>query len=155
MMPNLPGAGSWARTPLQTNYRGYADKKIGWLVRCVRDAPASPAASPSAQESGHSAPTGNAPTVTYIANEGFLIEAAGKKVLVDALFDSGFGTYLSPPQEALAQMTGAREPFADVDLLLVTHPHGDHFNPKLVVEFLRNQARCRLIAHTQTVDQSA
>jgi uncharacterized protein (TIGR02145 family) len=132
---------------------GWADKKIGWLVRCVREAPASSAASLPAQESRQSAPTDNAPAVTYIANEGFLIEAAGKKVLVDALFDNGFGTYLSPPQEALAQMTGDREPFADVDLLLVTHPHGDHFNPKLVVEFLRSQARCRLIAHTQTVDQ--
>ena len=91
--------------------------------------------------------------VTYVANEGFLIEAAGKKVLVDSLFDTGFDTFLAPSQEVLDQTTGARGPFADVDLLLVTHPHGDHFNPKLVAAHLRNNARCRLIAHTQTVDQ--
>ncbi len=90
--------------------------------------------------------------VTYIANEGFLIQAAEKKVLVDALFDDGFGTYLAPSQELLAQMTGGGAPFAYVDLLLVTHIHGDHFNPKLVVEFLRHHARCRLVAHTQAVD---
>lgn len=91
--------------------------------------------------------------VTYVANEGFLIQAAGKKVLIDALFDNGFGTFLAPSQELLDQMTGARGPFAEVDLLLVTHSHADHFNPKLVVKFLRSNARCQLIAHTQVVDQ--
>jgi L-ascorbate metabolism protein UlaG (beta-lactamase superfamily) len=89
--------------------------------------------------------------VTYIANEGFLIQAGGKKVLVDALFD-GQTRYLGPSPELLAQMTGGSGFFADVDLLLVTHRHGDHFNPMLVAEFLRNHARCRLVAHTQVVD---
>jgi L-ascorbate metabolism protein UlaG (beta-lactamase superfamily) len=89
--------------------------------------------------------------VTYIGNEGFLIQAAGKKVLVDALFD-GQTTYLAPSQELFAQMTGGTGPFADVDLLLVTHWHGDHFNSKLVFEFLHHHARCRLVAHTQVVD---
>jgi L-ascorbate metabolism protein UlaG (beta-lactamase superfamily) len=88
--------------------------------------------------------------VTYIGNEGFMIQAGGKKVLVDALFDNDF--YLAPSQELLAQMIGGTGPFAAVDLLLVTHPHSDHFNPKLVIEFLRNHARCRLVAHTQVVD---
>jgi L-ascorbate metabolism protein UlaG (beta-lactamase superfamily) len=82
-----------------------------------------------------------------------MIQAGGKKVLVDALFDKGFGTYLAHSQELLTRMTGAQEPFGSVDLLLITHPHPDHFDPKMVVEFLRNHVRCRLIAHTQTVDQ--
>ena len=90
--------------------------------------------------------------LTYVANEGFLIQADGKKVLVDALFDDGFGTYLAPSRELLTQMNSGSGPFADVDLLLVTHTHGDHFSPKLVVESLRNHARCRLVAHSQTVD---
>jgi L-ascorbate metabolism protein UlaG (beta-lactamase superfamily) len=89
--------------------------------------------------------------VTYIGNEGFLIQAGGKKVLVDALFDNDF--FLAPSRELLAEMTKGGGPFSDVDLLLVTHPHADHFNAKLVAEFLRHHARCRLIAHTQTVDE--
>jgi L-ascorbate metabolism protein UlaG (beta-lactamase superfamily) len=91
--------------------------------------------------------------VTYIGNEGFLVQAAGKKVLVDALFTDGFGQYLAPVPELLAQMTSAQDPFAGIDLILVTHPHGDHFNPKPVVAHLRNNPHARLIAHTQTVDQ--
>jgi L-ascorbate metabolism protein UlaG (beta-lactamase superfamily) len=88
--------------------------------------------------------------VTYIANEGFMIQAGGKKVLVDALFNDEF--FLAPSPELLAQMTGGSGPFADMNLLLVTHLHGDHFNPKMVAEFLRHHAHCRLVAHTQVVD---
>jgi hypothetical protein len=40
----------------------------------------------------------NSPKVTYIANEGFLLEHEGKKVLIDALFDAGAGRLLSPSQ---------------------------------------------------------
>ena len=82
-----------------------------------------------------------------------MVESAGKKVLIDALFDSGFGAYLAPSADLLEQMTGARGPFASVDLLLVTHPHGDHFDPKLTVAYLRTNPGCRLVAHTQTVDR--
>jgi L-ascorbate metabolism protein UlaG (beta-lactamase superfamily) len=91
--------------------------------------------------------------VTYIANEGFLVQGGGKSVLIDALFDNGFGTYLAPSPETLDKLVEAREPFADIDLILITHPHGDHFNPKLVAAHLRKNQRCRLIAHAQTVDQ--
>jgi len=90
--------------------------------------------------------------VTYIGNAGFMIQAGGKKVLVDALFE-GTTDVLGPLPELLVQMMDAHGPFADVDLLLVTHPHADHFNPKLVIEFLRNHALCLLVAHTQVVDR--
>ena len=92
-------------------------------------------------------------SVTYIANEGFLVENGGKKVLMDALFDSGYGLFLTPPSDVLRQLTEARGPFADVDLLLITHQHDDHFNPKLVIAHMRNNPRCRLIAHQQVVDR--
>jgi hypothetical protein len=56
------------------------------------------ATSLAAQETTQPPPAAAAPTVTYIANEGFLIEAAGKKVLVDSLFDAAYGN-LAPSQE--------------------------------------------------------
>ncbi len=95
----------------------------------------------------------NAPKVTYLANEGFLLEHGGKKVLVDALFDTGPGRLLSPSAELLAQMTEAREPFANVDLLLVTHSHADHFSVKVVTSHMRCNTRCRLIAPAEAVDR--
>jgi hypothetical protein len=133
---------------------GWADKKIGWHVRCLKDASTSPSAGLAAQGSTNtvspSAPQRSSLDVTYIGNEGFMIQAGGKKVLVDALFNDEF--FLAPSPELLAQMTGGSGPFADVDLLLVTHLHGDHFNPKMVAEFLRHHAHCQFVAHTQVID---
>ena len=37
--------------------------------------------------------------ITYISNEGFLIEADGKKVLIDALFDKIEGNWCDSPSE--------------------------------------------------------
>jgi uncharacterized protein (TIGR02145 family) len=134
---------------------GYADKRNGWHVRCLKDASTLPTASLAAMNSTNtvspSAPQRLPLDVTYIGNAGFMIQAGGKKVLVDALFE-GTTDVLGPSPELLVQMMDAHGPFADVDLLLVTHPHGDHFNAKLTVEFLRHHAHCRLVAHTQVVD---
>ena len=59
--------------------------------------------------------------VTYIANEGFLISSANKKVLIDALFGSGYSHYLTPSEEIHKKMVNAQPPFNDVDLVLVIH----------------------------------
>jgi uncharacterized protein (TIGR02145 family) len=135
---------------------GWADKKIGWHVRCIKDAAALPSADLAVQGSTNtvspSSPRRSPLDVTYIGNAGFMIQAGGKKVLVDALFE-GTTDVLGPLPELLVQMMDAHGPFANVDLLLVTHPHCDHFNPKLVIEFLRHHAHCQLVAHTRVVDR--
>jgi L-ascorbate metabolism protein UlaG (beta-lactamase superfamily) len=92
-------------------------------------------------------------TVTYIANDGFLIDAAGKKVLIDALFDAGAPNYLAPSPELLDRIVTGKGPFADIDILLVTHAHGDHFSPAIVLRYLRAHPRCQLVAHRQAIDK--
>jgi len=92
-------------------------------------------------------------TVTYIANDGFLIEAAGKKVLTDALFENGAPAYLTPSPELLERVAAGKGPFADIYLLLVTHRHGDHFSPAIVLRYLRAHPRCQLVAHRQAIDK--
>jgi L-ascorbate metabolism protein UlaG (beta-lactamase superfamily) len=102
---------------------------------------------------GRTAPSSPLPiTVTYIANEGFLIEAAGKKVLIDALFDGGQPDYMVPSPELLGQIETGKGPFAAVDLILATHVHGDHFSPAIILRYLRAHPRCHFAAHKQVVD---
>lgn len=91
-------------------------------------------------------------TVTYIANAGFLIEAAGRKVLIDALFDGGQPDYMAPSPELLGQIETGERPFADIDLILATHVHSDHFSPAIVLRYLRAHPRCHFAAHKQVVD---
>jgi L-ascorbate metabolism protein UlaG (beta-lactamase superfamily) len=105
----------------------------------------------AAQENRQPASSNNAPKVTYVANDGFLIEAAGKRVLIDALFGPVFKRYEAPSPEAVQAMTSGKEPFADLDLILITHPHADHFDPNRVMACLRGQPRCQLMAHAETV----
>lgn len=66
----------------------------------------------------------NAPKITYIANDGFLLERGGKKALIDGV--------------------------AEADLLLVTHPGA--LDLKQVAAYLRGDARRTLVARKQTVD---
>jgi L-ascorbate metabolism protein UlaG (beta-lactamase superfamily) len=90
--------------------------------------------------------------VRYIANEGFMIEAAGKKVIIDGLFENGFGIFAQPSVALQEQMVQSRAPFSKIDLILVTHRHDDHFSARLVAECLRNNPGCRLIADRQVIE---
>ena len=86
--------------------------------------------------------------VTYIANEGFVIQGGGKKVLIDA----PVATIPPATGQTLKAITDARDPFNDVDLILVTHQHADHLDPASLIACLRSNPKARLIAPTQAVD---
>ena len=82
--------------------------------------------------------------VTYIANAGFLIEYGSKRVLIDALHS--WPNFQSTPDEVFNDMRAAKPPFENIDLVLVTHPHPDHFHPDMIELFLANHAHSKLIA---------
>jgi 26S proteasome non-ATPase regulatory subunit 10 len=81
--------------------------------------------------------------ITYIANAGFLIGVDNQKILIDALFQSGLGKYPVPPDKILQDITALKEPFAKVDLMLVTFNQAAHFDPLLTENYL--------VKHTETV----
>ncbi len=88
--------------------------------------------------------------VTYIANEGFLIETVGKKILVDALFDKIDGDWCDSPTDSVVElMKNANAPFNDVDIIAVTHNHRDHFNKDVVANHLLNNQKGILICPDQ------
>ena len=92
--------------------------------------------------------------VTYIANEGFLIEGGGKKILIDALFNDNTIDFCDvPSEETLNKILATHSPFDDVDLLLVTHQHRDHFDADLALTYMKNNKHCNLIGPQQVVDQ--
>jgi len=91
--------------------------------------------------------------ITYIANEGFLLEVHGKKVLIDGLFDHIEGDWCdSPTKNTVAQMEASAPPFDQVDLIAITHKHQDHFNAKVVVNHLLNNPSGRVVCPTQVVE---
>jgi L-ascorbate metabolism protein UlaG (beta-lactamase superfamily) len=90
-------------------------------------------------------------TVTFLANEGVLLASGTQKVLIDALYDP-YKTYGLPHDSTRLALRGARAPFDDVDLVLVTHWHGDHFGAAPVTDHLLANRRATLLASDQVID---
>jgi len=96
----------------------------------------------------------NAPTnsITYVGNSGFLIRVGDKKVLVDAVFEGFPGSY-APPASVQDLVLNGRAPFDNIDLMLATHSHADHFTPAAVSRSLQSNPRAVFVGPPDTVAQ--
>lgn len=84
--------------------------------------------------------------ITYIANEGFLVELSGKKVLFDAIFDKIEGDWCDSPSDSIVErIRNAKYPFNDVDIIAVSHGHQDHFDEEIMVAHLLNNSKAIVI----------
>lgn len=86
--------------------------------------------------------------VTYIGNAGFMVTVGGKKILIDAIFN-GYKGYYELPENIREKIRLGQPPFDGVDLLLVTHNHGDHYDNGLVREYLNNNPKALLASTSQ------
>jgi L-ascorbate metabolism protein UlaG (beta-lactamase superfamily) len=91
-------------------------------------------------------------TITFLANEGVLLTTAGKAVLIDALFRKYETGYAVPDDSTRSALERARPPFDRVNLVLVTHRHGDHFHPAPVVSHLVANRGAILLTSAQVID---
>ena len=82
--------------------------------------------------------------IRYIGTDGFLIQAGSKTVLVDGLVRNPWG-YTNTPERALASMKARKPPFEKLDLLLFSHAHRDHFEPRMALDVLAAQPGAVLI----------
>ncbi|HPS13764.1 MAG TPA: MBL fold metallo-hydrolase, partial [Prolixibacteraceae bacterium] len=91
--------------------------------------------------------------MTYLGNCGFLYESGKDKVIIDP-FGTEFGNYFQLPSENTKEnIIAGKAPFDKVDLLLITHIHGDHFNAKLTEYFLLNNSNAKMICPRQVYNQ--
>ena len=94
--------------------------------------------------------------VTYVGNAGMMVERAGKKILIDAVFGHGIaadGRCVAPSGDVLEKMEKALPPFDNVDLVAATHSHHDHFHPGSVVEHLRHNPRAVFVSTGQSLEK--
>ncbi len=90
--------------------------------------------------------------ITYIANAGFLLSSTQQKVLIDSLHRGGIPSYAGPPPRFRQEMEAATGLFADVGLVLVSHPHADHFNAAAVARHLESNPAAQLVSSPQVVE---
>lgn len=91
--------------------------------------------------------------VHYVANEGFFLENNGNKVLIDALFKTGLDRYAYPDSSLLSKMILANSPFENIDFLIFTHNHPDHFNDSLAYAFMSRHNETHMIGPAQVTEQ--
>lgn len=91
--------------------------------------------------------------ITYIANEGVLISAGGKQVLIDGLHREYQRHYAFLPPAQREQIETAKAPFEAIDLILVSHMHLDHFHPESVGLHLQHNSKALLVSSQQVVDE--
>lgn len=90
---------------------------------------------------------------TYIANEAILVQHGDKKVLFDPFFHQNFGLYQLVPEVLKKQIFAAQAPYDNIDAIVISHAHGDHFAADEVLKYLQKYKDTQLIAPKQAIDQ--
>jgi L-ascorbate metabolism protein UlaG (beta-lactamase superfamily) len=77
-------------------------------------------------------------TITYLANEGVMIECDGQKILIDALFRDSVENYVRYTPDQQESIETGKAPFDGIRLALATHYHLDHWDAGAISRFLSN-----------------
>ena len=90
--------------------------------------------------------------ITYIANSGVFIEYNDIKVFIDALHKEYDKLYQETKRPYPRSMVNGTTPFEHIDLFMITHMHGDHFDSDYMIDFLTKHEECILVAPQQVID---
>ena len=75
-------------------------------------------------------------TIEYIANAGVLFSNKGRKVLIDGVHIKPVAPYFSVSKEVVTKMINGVEPYDNIDVMVFTHHHIEHFDAMCVCEIL-------------------
>jgi L-ascorbate metabolism protein UlaG (beta-lactamase superfamily) len=89
--------------------------------------------------------------VSYKGNMGILITSPKTSVLIDGLHEYYGPSYLNPPDAEVRKILNRNQPYSNLDLVLFTHFHKDHYSEKLAKDFLQSSARNRVIGSPQVI----
>jgi L-ascorbate metabolism protein UlaG (beta-lactamase superfamily) len=90
-------------------------------------------------------------TVTTLANQGVVISDGTTRVMVDGLVVEPYALYGGLSEEGARLFSNREGPFADIDLVLVSHRHHEHNQPKHACRFMQGSADARLVTSGQVI----
>ena len=88
----------------------------------------------------------------YLGNEGVMVEHGMTKVLFDPLFRRDYGQYELVPPEIESALLAGTPPWDGIDAVFVSHYHEDHYDPALMLSYLRAHAAIELYAPAEAVE---
>lgn len=94
-------------------------------------------------------------TIRYIANQGVLIRAGGKQVLIDSLHREYKPAYAFPPADLQRLLETGAKPYDKINLLLASHVHLDHFHAESIGLHLKNNPSAIFASSDQAIAEIA
>lgn len=91
--------------------------------------------------------------LTYVGCEGVLIRSDAGTALIDGLYGDEAVPFGVPDARTLDRLRDARPPFHNVDVVLATHYHADHFDPAAVARHLRGNPNAHFASTSQATVQ--
>jgi L-ascorbate metabolism protein UlaG (beta-lactamase superfamily) len=89
--------------------------------------------------------------VTFLVNEGFLVEVDGKSILLDAFVRDEYYGYGALPESTYQQLIRGEPPFDVVTLAFTSHVHLDHFQVEPAVLFLQTHPKTLFVSAEEVV----
>lgn len=89
--------------------------------------------------------------IQYLANQGVLVTSGNTQILIDAAFQREFEYLDVLPDAELAKIENAESPYDQVDIILATHIHGDHFNADIIGKHLMRNKKAIFLGPKETV----
>ena len=90
--------------------------------------------------------------VHHIGNAGLLIQQGTTKILFDPLYRNGYNNYHLVPEAVKADVLAGAAPFNDINAILISHAHGDHFDAEDIVSFHQGNPDALIIAPAQAIE---
>ncbi|NVJ61461.1 MAG: MBL fold metallo-hydrolase [Gammaproteobacteria bacterium] len=73
----------------------------------------------------------------YLGNEAVLVEDKEVKFLFDPFFHNHYGQYILVPDAIRSKIFSGQAPFDNITAIFVSHVHGDHFDAKDTLRYLK------------------
>ena len=91
-------------------------------------------------------------SITYLQNEGVLISNGEIQILIDAVMNPGsLSGWVHPGTAEQNKILNAQAPYDQIDLILVTHHHGDHFGISAITTHLNANPNTKFVAPAQVL----
>jgi L-ascorbate metabolism protein UlaG (beta-lactamase superfamily) len=109
--------------------------------------------SPSVAGASSASQVDPSPEVRYVANSGILVTISGRRFLIDAPIRDGIPPYATSSAGEREALERARPPYDNVDVILITHWHEDHFSAEAVAAYLSNSVRTILVSSPEVIER--
>jgi len=90
-------------------------------------------------------------TITQLANEGVIISDGETRIIIDGMVVEPYSIYGGLPPEAASQFDQASGAFAGIDLVLASHRHHDHNQPRFACQFMEASVGTQFVSSTQVL----